>query len=309
MSSDGRGPAACARSAAGTWTQARTQAQIRDDILGQERGLAPECASPRIANTVIAAPDVVQRAGGKFVTQWSLESWLVDRCGQTVPYYVTRLFGARKGEEAYTAEPAEVLRNYTGDHVALLKLKELAAQREAQRAAGEWEDLNVPFPPGWKVAFWRRDEPSHTVIYEMLPENESLEDWRSMITVQLVTGDVRPTPQELLNGARTLRQQLCGSEQAPAVMEEGTAVTTGTVLLICERIPKTDVAEVTLAKAIAGRRYVYYVHLGWRTATGDRASVMKALEERIAAGRKQLELVRVCDAVRDPSGCENPFFF
>ena len=293
---------------AGTWTPARTQTQIRDDILAQERSRAPECVSPRIANTLIAATDVVQKEGGKFIAQWALESWLVDRCGEIVPYYVTRIFGPRKGEEAYKAVPAEAFSDYAGDHVALLKLKELAEQREAQRAAGEWEALNVPFPPIWKVAFWRRDEATHTVIFEMLPENESLADWRSMRTVQLLSGESRPTPEELLNGARELRRELCGSEQAPAAMEEGAAVRNGTVPLVCERVPRTDLAEVTLAKAIAGRRYVYYVHLGWRTAAGDRASVLEALKEQIAAGWQWLEQVHVCDTVRDPSGCESPFF-
>jgi len=291
---------------AGTWTPARTQAQIRDDILAQERSRAPECASPRITNTLIAATDVVQTAGGKFIAQWALESWLVDRCGQRVSYYVNRIFGA--GKEAYKAVPAETFSDYAADHVALLKLQELAAKREAKRAAGEWEDLNVPLPPAWKVAFWNRDESSNVVIFEMLPEHESLKDWRSMITVQLLSTDLGLTLQELLNGVRKMRRDLCGSEQAPVTMEERTAFPSATVMLVCERLPKSDVAEVTLAKAIAGRRYLYYVHLGFHTAAGDRASVLQALKEQIEAGWQRLEQVHLCDAQRDTSGCESPFF-
>jgi hypothetical protein len=121
-------------------------------------------------------------------------------------------------------------------------------------------------------------------------------------------GDVRPTPEELLNGARELRQELCGSDQESVILDRGATVLAGTVLLVCERVPKTDYAEVTLAKAIAGRSYLYYVHLGWRTSPGDRGTVLKAMDEKIVQGRKFLDSVRLCDSARELNGCESPFF-
>lgn len=292
---------------AGVWISSGLQTELRDAVIAMDRAASTDCPSAQIVNSWVSTPDIQWGNKSGLIADFSLQTWVVERCGARADYRV--LFAwPRAGKLNVSIRPVLGLKEYWGHPLVDSTIKQLVAEREGQRAAGEWEDLNVPIPPLWKLAFRRRDELSRTAIFEMLPEKETLKDWRSMITVQLLFGDVRPTPEELLNGARELRQELCGSDQESVILDRGATVLAGTVLLVCERVPKTDYAEVTLAKAIAGRSYLYYVHLGWRTSPGDRGTVLKAMDEKIVQGRKFLDSVRLCDSARELNGCESPFF-
>jgi hypothetical protein len=80
------------------------------------------------------------------------------------------------------------------------------------------------------------------------------------------------------------------------------------LLLVCENVQQTDVAEVTLGKVLAAPDRTYYVHREWRVPKGDRGAVLLSVEAKLAEARRFFEQVRLCNPAADPSGCPTPAF-
>jgi hypothetical protein len=296
--------------AAGIWTASKVQAHIRDDILAQDRAAAPECATPSIVNTYVAAPDLIVTHDRGRVSLHSLQVWTVDRCDTEVSYGVEYI-NALEGQAMrlhYRAKPIVDLFADAGADVSQAALQDASAQRERDRASGDWADLNLPMPPGWRVVV----QPSHNgfVNFEYVPPGQTAKDWRSLIRISVVF-DPKLTPGEFVAGAVKAFQDACGGDQDALVPTPaaGTSTIPGArALHVCRKAVDKKLIEVVLAKAVAGKRQLYFVQHEWRVPAGDRAAVLKSLEAELAAAERMLDEVRVCNPVADPAGCPSPFF-
>lgn len=293
--------------AAGIWTSSQVQALIRDDVLAQDRAAAPECATPSIVGTYVAAPDlIVTHADGR-ESFHSLQNWTVNRCGTAVAYGVEHI--DVKGQAMqYRAKPVVDLFADASTDVSQAALKDAAAQRERDRASGDWADLNLPMPPGWRAVI--SPPPGEFGNFEYLPPGQKAKNWRSLIRITVIV-DPKLTPVEFVAGAVKVFQKACGGDQDEVVATPaaGTATIPGArVLHVCQKAGESKLMEVMLAKAVAGKRQLYFVQQEWRVPTGERAAVLKSLEAELAAAEKMLDEVRVCNPVDDPAGCPSPFF-
>ena len=293
--------------AAGIWNGSKTQAHIRDYILAQDRAAAPDCATPSIVNTYVAAPDLMVTHRDGRESFHSLQTWTVNRCGTAVSYGVEYIDVQGQALQ-FRAEPIVDLFADAGADVSQAALKEAAAQRERDRASGDWVDLNLPMPPGWRAVIQAPGgEFGH---FEYLPPGQKAKNWRSLIRITVIV-DPKLTPGEFVAGAVKAVQDECGGEQDEVVATPaaGTSTTPGAgALHVCQKAGDSELIEVMLAKAVAGKRQLYFVQQQWRVPAGDRAAVLKSLEAELATAQKMLDEVRVCNPVDDPAGCPSPFF-
>jgi hypothetical protein len=295
---------------AGRWFPADIQGNIRDSILNMERVSAADCATPHIINTFTAAPLLLRI--NRPAEHLEIQAWIVDRCGSSVEYLV-----------GIMTMPSGVFRKIRLRDEMLTELAEddqlfrdAVEERDRDRASGDWLDLNLPVPLGWKLAFTQPESDGVPAIYEYLPRRQKLKNWKTMLTIQVISEESRPTPAELIENARQRRKELCGSEQeAMTLGNDGSMLaptapdsSSAQVLLICERVSESKKAEVTLAKALAGKNHLYYVHWGWRVRTGNRAKVLQELETELEEALAMMEQVRLCNPVMDPDRCANSFF-
>jgi len=295
----------------GLWFPSSVQRQISDRILATEREIAPDCSTPRITSSVTAAPIFgrIDRHG----EQRLYHTLTVDRCG-TRAEYMAGIWSMPSGE-AYTMIKSrdEMLAVLAEESTHFTDAVE---KRNRDRESGDWLDLNLPMPASWWPAFTSPETDGVPAIYEYLPKRQKLKKWKEMITIQVIRGESRMTPEQLTEGARQARKELCGSEQeAVSLGNDGFAFdptvpasSSAQVLLICEKLPKTKKAEVTLAKALAGKNHLYYVHWGWRVRSADRAKVLQELETKLQEALKTMDQVRLCNPVKDPATCSSPFF-
>ena len=160
---------------AGIWTGAGAQVFVRDDILAKERAGTPDCAAPSITNTFVAAPDMIATHKNGRSTSHFLQTWTVDRCGTAVTYAVEYIEAPGQAVRV-RIEPAAELFADAGTDMFYAKLKEAAAQRERDRASGDWADLNLPMPPGWHalVAMPFDEEPCQVCICDTGADGQEL---------------------------------------------------------------------------------------------------------------------------------------
>lgn len=293
---------------AGIWTGAGAQVFVRDDILAKERAGTPDCAAPSITNTFVAAPDMIATHKNGRSTSHFLQTWTVDRCGTAVTYAVEYIEAPGQAVRV-RIEPAAELFADAGTDMFYAKLKEAAAQRERDRASGDWADLNLPMPPGWHALVAMPSKNPARFAY--VPPGQTAKNWRSKITITVIGGDSLLSPLELVEGARKAGMSACPMEQDPVVVTPvtGSSVLPGAkVLLVCERRPKSKLADVMLAKAVAGKHHLYLVQQEWSVPAGDRAAILKSLEVELATAEAMLGEVRLCNPASDPANCPSPFF-
>lgn len=295
----------------GLWLPSDVQRLIRDKVLAMERKTAADCSTPRITNSVTAAP-IFARINGNG-EQRLYHTWTIDRCG-TNATYMAGIWSMPSGQAYTMIKPRDEMLVVLAEEGA--HFTDAIEKRNRDRESGDWLDLNLPMPATWQPAFTSPASAGAPAIYEYLPKGQKLKKWKEMITIQVISGESRMTPEELTEGARQRRKELCGSEQEAVFLgNDGSASdptapgsSSAQVLLVCEKLPKTKKAEVTLAKALAGKNHLYYVHWGWRVRSGDRAKVLQELETRLLEARAIMDQVRLCNPMKDPTTCSSPFF-
>jgi len=301
---------------AGTWSRGATQRFLRDTIFEHARTQTPGCATPQVLMTYTAMPDVMtaKKAFGIPVAQRAFQLWDVDVCGGKVTYLVQlmwdggQLYGdAKPLQELLTAED---LPKY--DQPVKLGIE----NRQQARAVGLWVDLNLPMPTGWNLASMQSSRNGGPATYEFVPAGDKAGSWKEMLTLQIFANQDRPPLRALVDGLRQARTASCGSEQEPASYgydgapgpDAAHAHSSAVLVLVCENVPRTGVAEVTLGKVLVGPDRTYYVHREWRVPKGDRSTVLLSVELQLAEARRFFEQVRLCNPAADPSGCPTPAF-
>lgn len=170
--------------------------------------------------------------------------------------------------------------------ILVIMIAAVALCLAGQRAqALENENLLVTMPKGYKVGFQKRQ--GNQMISEMVPENESVENWTEMVTVQIFFGMRDVTPAAYRGRIEKLWAEACPNStfvNLHSAPENGYPI-----MMWAQKCPlnaKTGKREVTWMKAIAGQDSFYLVQKAFKSepSTEQRRDMLDYFEG-----------VRVCD--------------
>lgn len=165
---------------------------------------------------------------------------------------------------------------------------------EARDALPPGENLLAPPPQGWELAFSDRDD--DRAVYDYVPAGQDAEEWRAMMTVQVLFDAKGQAPRTVLERLRREFDSACDGAQAEAAAERAvTAYPGARQLLICGRSRRGGKGEVALIQIVVGREAAYAVQHAWRGEAFRGAAMQAGLRAIIAGWHRQLDGVGVCD--------------
>ena len=158
------------------------------------------------------------------------------------------------------------------------------------------ENLLQDIPPGYKVGFQAKR--GAIFITELIPEQETVENWSEMITTQVFLGLNRPTPSEFRQGMQHLWAQSCpGSQFANVAKGTENGYLFEVWIQDCPLSMKTGKPERVWLKAIKGNDSFYLVQKAFRFAPNP---------DQIVRWTKYLASIRVCDTRLPDRQCSFP---
>lgn len=175
---------------------------------------------------------------------------------------------------------AAIVRNVcTAAAFALAALTATAAQ-----AGLENENLLTGLPPGYKVGF--QEKKNNMLLTEMVPSNETVNDWTEMVTVQVFLG-LKLAPEEFRARMEKLWGDSCAGSQFGTV---GKGVENGYPALLwtqtCPLNKATGKPEITWFKAVRGNDSFYVVQKAFKFTPSA---------EQVTTWTQYLRGVAVCD--------------
>jgi hypothetical protein len=191
----------------------------------------------------------------------------------------------------------ETTLTYTTSHnlgpTFALSLIAIALLASSPTAALENENLLTTIPSGFKVG--SQDKSTRQAIAEYVPEQESVENWSRMVTVQIFY-DLKSADPEAFAG-KLAKQWLAacsggGAHKATSNVENGYKFSLW--IYNCPRNPQTGKPENMWMKAVSGADSLYSVQYAYRRDMSD---------ELIAPAMEYLRRVIVCDTRRAERPC------
>jgi len=166
-----------------------------------------------------------------------------------------------------------------------------SATSGAKMDSGEF--LLVVIPDNWKEDF--RDQSKKSLITEYVPQSQTVQDWTSMITVQIFYNARSSNPIEFLDNVSSRSQKVCKDF---SVVESHSEIQNGypisTSLQACGTYTKTGQGEVTMYKVVQGNDSLYVVQRAWRGNSFTGANIPLSKTE-LMEWEKYLNAVTVCD--------------
>jgi hypothetical protein len=174
-----------------------------------------------------------------------------------------------------------------------LSLLAIALLASSPTAALENENLLTTIPSGFKVGF--QNKSASQAIAEYVPEQESVEDWSRMVTVQIFYSLKGADPEAF---AGKLAKQWLAACSGGAARKATSNVENGYKFSLwiynCPRNPQTGKSENMWMKAVSGADSLYSVQYAYRREMSD---------ELIAPAMEYLRRVIVCDTRRAERPC------
>lgn len=161
------------------------------------------------------------------------------------------------------------------------------------------ENLLQTWPTDFKIG--DQQEKDHVSMSEMVPRNESVENWTQMVTTQVFHGIANPDFYDAYKASSesTFKKACDSTESIPFPhldgMENGYPVHLW--MQFCRYKDAQKPPEVTLFKYIQGRDATYVVQ--W-------ASHSEPTKQEFQQRMRYLASVRVCDTRREESPCSMP---
>lgn len=294
---------------AGAWRPAAAQDKVVERITALVARSTPACRDIRVTTTVQAAPDLIETRPAR--VHHALERWTVDVCGKPRDYDVwyryernaSRLIVTESTTDDFQAELDPPLR----------RLRELAALRRADEAAGKVRWLNLPLPPDTMPAATQPAPAGKPGPWsaDFVPLGESLREWTQLVSVQgapRIAGSGQARAQ--LEGMQAARARACDVPAGPVVTlqaGDGTEGETLKTILICPLVPGTNFAEMAVVKIIEGPDVIYVVQRAWRLPAGDADKVRADSRDAQAAADAFIDEIRLCNPAADTRACPAPF--
>ncbi|MCC6300755.1 MAG: hypothetical protein IT314_15815 [Anaerolineales bacterium] len=150
----------------------------------------------------------------------------------------------------------------------------------------ENENLLTTIPDGFKVDY--QAEQNNQIITEMVAEGESVQNWTTLITVQIFLGNTSTSPEQFQDNLTQLWFGACPNSESYPVAD-GIENGYNFVLwqLYCPLNPSTQKVEFTYIKAIQGNDSLYSVQVAFRYQPTD---------DDITRWMQYLKTVQVCDS-------------
>ena len=150
----------------------------------------------------------------------------------------------------------------------------------------ENENLLAGLPEGFKIGY--QAEQGNQTITEMVAEGETVEDWTTMVTVQVYLGETTITPEQARDTLTQSWFDACANSEVYPVAD-GAENGYNFVLwqLYCPLNPATQKMEYTYMKAIQGNDSFYLVQVAFR---------YEPTEDAITQWIRYLQQVQVCDS-------------
>ena len=168
-------------------------------------------------------------------------------------------------------------------------------QPPEQTAGGlENENLLAELPSGFKVGY--QAEQGNQTITEMVAEGETVEDWTTMVTVQVYLGETTITPEQARDTLTKSWFDACANSEVYPVAD-GAENGYNFLLwqLYCPLNPATQKVEFTYMKAIQGNDSFYLVQVAFRYEPTD---------ADITQWMQYLKRVQVCDSRIPEQACQ-----
>lgn len=147
------------------------------------------------------------------------------------------------------------------------------------------ENLLVALPPGYKIG--DHVERNNTVMDEMVPANESVDDWTEMVTVQIFHG-MKAAPEKFGADLQLRWSTACpGASSAEVTSGIANGYSVLVWLLDCPHNPQTGKPELTWFKAVAGTDSFYLVQKAFKFTPS---------KEQLDRWMAFLRSVAVCDS-------------
>ena len=157
----------------------------------------------------------------------------------------------------------------------------------------ENENLLVEVPSGFKIDY--QAEQNDVVINEMVPANESVNDWTTLVTVQIFLGETSTTPEQYQETMTQSWFNACdNSETYPVADGDENGYHFVLWQLYCPVNPSTQKVEYAYMKAIQGNDSFYLVQVAFRHGPSN---------DEITQWMKYLKDVQVCDSRLPEQAC------
>ena len=157
----------------------------------------------------------------------------------------------------------------------------------------ENENLLAELPDGFKVAY--QAEQGNQTITEMVAESETVDEWTTMVTVQVYLGQNNLTPAQAQETLTNDWFNACeNSEVYPIADGQENGYDFALWQLYCPLNPATQLEEYTYMKAIAGNDSFYLAQVAFR---------YEPTEADVTQWMQYLKQVQVCDSRLAAQAC------
>ena len=154
------------------------------------------------------------------------------------------------------------------------------------------ENLFVAVPPGYRIDYENKKPDS--LMNEMVPVGESVNDWTEMVTVQIFY-NLKATPDQFENTLAKGWIGACpGAGAAPVVSGPENGYPAGVWLLNCPKNPVTGKPEMTWVKIVQGNDSLYVVQKAFKFVPS---------KDQVVQWMKYLRSVAVCDSRLPDRAC------
>ena len=162
------------------------------------------------------------------------------------------------------------------------------------------EGLLFVKPDGWHEIYTGREGALSTTEY--VPELQNAENWREMLTVQILLEEADADPDKLLSNVVRHLAEACPALEMQPIDLGGTSddYDSGTVMLACGEQPETGHGDFSILRGIAGKENFYLLQKSWRLDAYDvKGDPPVSLEAR-KFWLSYLAYLSVCDPATGP---------
>ena len=154
------------------------------------------------------------------------------------------------------------------------------------RSGPEYENLLVEVPPGFKIDYQATQ--NNMIIHEYVPQTETVENWTTLVTVQIFLGLINTTPEQYQETLTQSWIDACAdSESYPVANGDENGYNFVLWQLYCPLNPVTQKVEYAYLKAIQGNDSFYLVQVAFR---------FEPTEADVTQWMQYLKTVEVCDS-------------
>jgi hypothetical protein len=156
------------------------------------------------------------------------------------------------------------------------------------------ENLMITVPIGWEMGFQARQ--GNFQIVEFVPEGQNVDNWQSLLTMQIVFGGLSKSPRQVFEESASLTRRVCPNlDVSLALTGEENSYPFALWIQNCPNNPQVNQAEITLFKVIQGNDSFYFVHRAWRLPTVSPNEAIPIDPNELAEWGRYMRLVGVCD--------------